>query len=72
MQLGATHPETAVSLNTLTELYMEQGRYEEAEPLLKRAISIREEQLGATHPEMATSVNILAELYMVQGRYGGG
>ena len=59
----------ATSLNNLAELYRSQGRYSEAEPLLKRSLLIREEQLGADHPDTATSLNNLAGLYESQGRY---
>ena len=50
-QLGATHPDTAQSLNNLALLYKSQGRYSEAEPLYRRSLEIKEEQLGATHPD---------------------
>ena len=46
-----------------------QGRYEEAEPLYKRALEIRERVLGPDHPDTATSLNNLAILYDNQGRY---
>ena len=45
-----THPETATSLNNLALLYRAQGKYEQAEPLYMRALSICEQQLGAEHP----------------------
>ncbi|MEO0415519.1 MAG: tetratricopeptide repeat protein, partial [Verrucomicrobiota bacterium] len=50
-------------------LYNNQGKYEEAEPLYKRALAIREKQLGADHPDTATSLNNLAVLYYEQGKY---
>jgi hypothetical protein len=40
------HPDVAVSLNNLAELYSGQGRYAEAEPLNKRAFAIREKALA--------------------------
>ena len=46
-----------------------QGRYAEAEPLHKRALSIREKALGPKHADLATSLNDLAELYRAQGHY---
>jgi tetratricopeptide (TPR) repeat protein len=46
-----------------------QGRYEEAEPLIKRALEIRERMLGANHPDTAISLNSLAVIYENQGRY---
>ena len=41
----------------------------EAEPLLKRALDIREKALGKDHPDTANSLNNLAELYNKQGKY---
>ena len=60
---------SAPSLNNLAELYRDQGRYAEAEPLYKRALAIREKALGPDHPDVGTSLNNLAELYRAQGRY---
>ncbi len=39
-QSGASHPDTATSLNFLALLYESQGRYQEAEPLYQRALAI--------------------------------
>ncbi|MEG4117769.1 tetratricopeptide repeat-containing protein, partial [Microcoleus sp. N9_B4] len=50
-------------------LYRAMGRYPEAEPLLVRSLSIREQQLGADHPNTAQSLNNLAVLYYAMGRY---
>jgi CHAT domain-containing protein len=50
-------------------LYRSQGRYSEAEPLLKQALAVRKRALGETHPDVATSLNSLALLYHSQGRY---
>jgi tetratricopeptide (TPR) repeat protein len=51
-------------------LYYNQGKYGEAEPLLRRAFEIYEEQLGEHHPDTARSLNNLALLYKTQGKYG--
>ena len=47
---GPEHPDTAMSLNNLAELYRAQGRYGDAEPLHRRALAIREEALGPSIP----------------------
>ena len=60
--LGPDHPDVAVSLNNLAELYRAQGRYADAEPLHKRALTIREKALGPDHPDVALSLNNLAGL----------
>jgi len=51
-----------------TELY-QQGKYDEAIPLVKRILEIREKALGPNHPDVAASFNNLAELYRRQGNY---
>ena len=56
-------------MSRLSGLYYTQGRYAEAEPLYKRALTIREKALGSGHPDVAESLNNLAELYRAQGRY---
>ncbi|MFM7449309.1 MAG: tetratricopeptide repeat protein [Leptolyngbyaceae cyanobacterium] len=62
-------PLLATSLNSLAQLYASQGRYEEAEPLLREALQLRRELLGERNPDVATSLNNLALLYNAQGRY---
>ena len=44
---GTDDPRLAESLNGLGVVYRKQGRYAEAEPLLKRALSIREKVFGS-------------------------
>ena len=69
---GATIPnvttnlDTATSLHNLGKLFRDQGRYGEAEPLLRRALAIREQALGPDHPDTATSLNSLGVLLRAQ------
>ncbi len=58
----------ATSLNNLAELYRAQGRYAEAEPLLKRALATFEKALGPEHPHVATSLANYAALLRETGR----
>jgi CHAT domain-containing protein/tetratricopeptide (TPR) repeat protein len=67
--LGTDHPDVAQSLNSLANLYFNQSRYADAEPLYQRSLAIYEKALGPGHPEVANSLNNLAELYRSQGRY---
>ncbi len=48
--LGPEHPDLATDYNNLANLYTNQGRYQEAEPLYQRAIAIRERVFGPEHP----------------------
>jgi esterase/lipase superfamily enzyme len=66
---GPHHPDVGTPLNNLAELYRAQGRFAEAEPLYKRALSIREKALGPDHPDVGQSLNNLAVLYGAQGRF---
>lgn len=47
-----------------------QGRYAEALPLLKRALSTRENALGIDHPQVASSLDSLGALFETQVRFG--
>jgi len=40
------HPDVAIALNNLAELYRQQGRYTDAEQLLQRTLAIGEKSLG--------------------------
>jgi|SRR5687767_3858741 Tetratricopeptide repeat/SEC-C motif len=40
-----------MGLSNLAKLYHVQGRYAEAEPLLRRVLAIRERALGPDHPD---------------------
>jgi len=66
---GPDHPNVAVSLNKLAELYIAKGNYAEIEPLYKRILNICENAFGPEHPDVAVSLNKLAELYYNQGKY---
>ena len=67
---GPQDPRLATSINRLGDVHLHQRRYAEAEPLLKRALAIREKALGPKHPDVAMSLNNLALLYKAQGFYG--
>ena len=51
-------------------MYKLQGRYDEAEPLYKKAVQLKEKILGKEHPDTLVSIGNLALLYRSQGRYG--
>jgi tetratricopeptide (TPR) repeat protein len=56
-------------LSNLADLYINERRYAEAEPLLNRSLAIAEKVLGPDHPNVAQTLNNLAMLYDRQGRY---
>ncbi len=54
----------------VTGFYLEgHARYQEAETLYQRAISIREQLLGPEHPDVATWLTRLGYLYTDQGKH---
>ena len=66
---GKTHPITAVALSTLGDLLILQDQLTEAEPILKRVLSIRERAIGREHPDVAATLSSLANISIERGRY---
>ncbi len=58
----------AVELDYLALSYREQGRYIEAEQLLKRSLMIRKQALGPEHPDVAMSLENYASQLRDTGR----
>jgi CHAT domain-containing protein/tetratricopeptide (TPR) repeat protein len=56
-------------LNHLANLYLDQGRYAEAEPLDQRSLAIREKALGPEHHDVGLTLSDMATLSQSQGRY---
>ncbi len=67
--LGPENPNTLQILTNLANIYREQGRYADAEPLYKRALQGFERVKGPEDPLTLGSLNNLALLYREQGRY---
>jgi hypothetical protein len=63
------HPDTPYNLNKLAQLYTIRGQYDLAEPLLKRALAIREKIYGGENQEVADSLKSLAELYQLSNKH---
>ena len=59
-RFGPQDPRLATTLNTLGEVERAQGKYAEAESLLRRALAIREEALGSHHPDGAQGLESYA------------
>ena len=62
------HPQIALALTGLAEVYLAQRRYPEAEPLLKQALEIQEKALGPDHPQVAKVLLDYASLLHKQHR----
>jgi tetratricopeptide (TPR) repeat protein len=65
--LGPEHLNTAISLDKLAGLLMEQNDLVGARPLFERALAIYEKVLGAEHRNTASGLNNLAGLLGAQG-----
>ena len=59
----------AVLLSSLAWVYVLQGRYSAGEPLLMRALGIREEYLASDDPDIAAVLASLADIYQEQARF---
>jgi tetratricopeptide (TPR) repeat protein len=68
-KFGIRHSGYAVALIHLGVVYKQQGKYAEAEGLLRRALAITETALGASHPETAKAMVHLALALDYQGKY---
>ena len=67
--LGVEHPETARTAENLAFVYVQQGRYTRAEPLLYRALFTHVQQSGLESPDTAYPLFGLAELWRLQKKY---
>ena len=55
-------------MNNLARLYHAQGKYDQAEPLYKRALAIREKALRPDHPDVAAVLENYAALLKATNR----
>jgi len=62
-------PDDPALLNEAGLLAYEWEKYDDAEPLFKRAVVSSEKSLGSDSPDLANSLNNLAGLYQKTGRY---
>jgi Tetratricopeptide repeat len=56
-------------MDNLAAIYMQQGRWNEAEKLEVGVIVLRKRLFGAEHPDTLRSMANLAKTYMEQGRW---
>ena len=50
-------------------MYLQAGKYNEAEPILKQCLVVFEKSLGPDHPVVAEALSNLAVLYVDRGRF---
>jgi Tetratricopeptide repeat/Heterokaryon incompatibility protein (HET) len=63
------HPETLSIIANMASLYINQGRWKEAEDLDAQVVETRKRVLGAEHPDTLTSIANLASTLWSQGRW---
>jgi eukaryotic-like serine/threonine-protein kinase len=56
-------------MNNLANIYSEEGKYAEAEPLYRQTLEMRRRVLGAEHPDTLQSMSNLAIVWNYQGEY---
>jgi serine/threonine-protein kinase len=67
----AGDPEIEASvLDVVGKTYIELGRYDDAAPLLDRALTLRTKALGSGHPDVAESLNSKATVLRWRGAFG--
>jgi len=67
--LGMEHPNTLTSMNNLAAVLSDQGKYDEAEQMLRNVLGIRQKVLGMEHPDTLSSVIYLAGVLSHQGKH---
>jgi hypothetical protein len=67
--LGAEHPATMTSANSLALSLSNQGKHAEAERIQRKVLGARKRVLGAEHPETLVSANNLAMSLSGQNKY---
>src|SRR5687767_1713917 len=61
--------EASALSESVSKLFYEK-KFDEALPLAKRALEIRQRLLPRTHPQVVTSVSYLASIYSAKGNFG--
>ncbi len=67
--LGAEHPDTLLSRNTLANEFRYQGKFAEAEVEHRDVMNLREKILGAQHPDTLASRSSVASDLLGQGKF---
>ncbi len=67
-EVGGNHPYVAFLFGAHAGVYMEQGRYPEAETKLMTALQIAQEKLGPDHPFIDVLHSNLTQLYTAWGK----
>jgi tetratricopeptide (TPR) repeat protein len=69
MRLPPDHPAQASAASNLGQLLLNRGEWDEAKPLLERALHLWRSSLGEAHPNAAVGWNNLARWHMARGEF---
>jgi len=64
VELGPQHRDTLGSMGNLARMLQDQGSFDEAEELYRRALSGQESKLGSDHPDTITNISRLVVFLM--------
>ena len=67
--LGKDHPDTLSTVNCMANVFMDQGKYDEALEWCRRALAGEERSLGKDHPNTLATVYSMAGVFKRQGKY---
>jgi len=67
-QFGKEDVRYSDALYKMSNLYLAQKKYKDAEPLARQVVSIREKKLGATHQSVADGLRLLASILKEEGK----
>lgn len=68
--LDSIHPDVLITMNNLGSVFELRGKHEEAESMLRQALSGYEKTLGAQHSDTLRNVSGLGVMLDKMGRHG--
>jgi tetratricopeptide (TPR) repeat protein len=69
LELQRSNPESLETINEIAEVFVDEGKYREAEPLFLRVLEARRRALGDRDPATLATMNALGAVYANEGRY---
>ena len=70
--LGAAHPSTMSALGGVAAILNAEGRYAEAEPIVREVVELQKRVLGPEHPSTLLSIHDLSQALDGQGKHEEG
>ena len=67
--LGDEHADTLQAMSSIGSLYINQGKFQEAEPFYREVLATRRRVLGDEHPDTLESINNMGVWFLNQDQY---